>query len=438
MKRMAILLLALSLSALLLVGTFAATGKSYSVENVMAILRGLLYGNTTDEMDVNSDGAVTLADGVLALRYAVTQGWKLTKDFDTVISKSGTNWWDRGVQYPRLVELEDGTLLATFEQLNAGLVSGGPSYPIYRSANSGKSWTKITNVRDNATDMQSEWNPQLFVLSKPLGNYAAGTVLLAGCSIDADHTTKSAIRLYASTNGGAKFEAPITVAEGGGSDDGVWEPFLLQLDDGSLVCYYSDDTGTQHSQRIVYKVSSDGVNFSDAVEVVASKKQAERPGMPVVTRLGDGTYFMVYEVVNHASIDGNPVFYRTSTDGLDWGDKTSLGTAIASGSKALGSAPYCTWLPIGADDCGTLIVSGTFMRKGSSSTGTSYFVSTDKGATWSTVNHLISYDATLDHVGYSNCIVASADGRTVYAMNNPTDSSLNGKSKIVFAKATFK
>ena len=230
MKRNVKALLAVSIAVVLCISTvFAASTDSYLLTDVLQILNGLLSGNTTEEMDINSDGEVTLLDVLSALRYAVIADLTLTKEFDVVISKSGSNWWGRGVQYPRLVELSNGNLLATFEELNAGLVSGGPSYPIYSSTDKGKTWTKIASVRDNATDIQSEWNPQLFELSKALGNYAAGTVLLAGCSIDAAHSSKSAIRLYASTNGGKTFGAPITVAEGGGEGDGVWEPFYFSL-----------------------------------------------------------------------------------------------------------------------------------------------------------------------------------------------------------------
>ena len=146
---------------------------------------------------------------------------------------------------------------------------------------------------------------------------------------------------------------------------------------------------------------------------------------------------MVYEVVDHSALDGNPVFYRTSKDGLDRGDASNLGTALVStNGKALGSAPYCVWSPVG-DKCGTLIVSGTFMRKGASTTGTDYFISRDGGKTFETVAHLVPYDATVDHVGYSNCLAIAANGKVLYAMNNPEDTANGDNSKIVFAKAEW-
>ncbi len=427
-----------------MLNVFVSTEASdnYTVADALSVLRAVV--NDDSSHDVNFDGKTNFFDVLFIIRTMIENGvnWTLEMKNTTTVSVSGSKWWDLGVQYPRLIILENsskgqnGYLLATFEELNSGLVSGKPGYPIYRSTDNGQTWEKLTVVRDNSTQVQSEWNPHLLELSKPLGNYPAGTVLLAGCSVDAAHSKASAIRLYVSTNGGESFSYPISIAEGGGLDNGVWEPFLLQLDDGRLVCYYSDDGDDSHSQKIVYRVSSDGVNFSEAVEVVASDIKAERPGMPVVTRLGDGTYFMVYEVVDHKSISGNPVFYRTSPDGLDWGDVSKLGTALESKSgKALGSAPYCTWTPLGGKN-GTLIVSGTFMRRGTSSTGTDYFISTDSGKTFNTVSHLIPYDATVDHCGYSNCVVAL--GKYLYAINNPIDENNAGHSKIVFARAMWK
>ncbi len=361
----------------------------------------------------------------------------------TDISESGENWWDRGVQYGRLLVLkhssneENGTLLATHCELNAGLVDHAPGYPIYRSSDNGKTWDKITLVSDTLTGCNSEWHPFLFELEKQCGNYPAGTIILAACSIDPGHNKESHIRLYFSTDGGENFSQGVIVASAGGLENGVWEPFLLQLDDGRLVCYYSDDSDENYSQKIVYKTSSDGENWSDTVDVVATDIFAERPGMPVVTRLGDGSYFMVYEVVDKDGVSGNPVCYRRSPDGLDWGNPKDIGTEIINhnGKKALGSAPYCAWTPVGSEN-GTLVVSGTFMRMGESKTGTDLFISNDFGESWVTVPHIIPYTAD-DHVGYSNSFAFSADGRYMYAINNPQNPEKCEKSKMVFAVTDF-
>ncbi len=359
----------------------------------------------------------------------------------TDIAVSEDDWWDRGVQYGRILVLnnqadeKNNVLLATHCELNAGLTDHAPGYPIYRSSDNGKTWEIITCVTDTLTGANSEWNPTFLELEKPLGDYPAGTIILAACSVDPEHNKESHIRLYFSLDGGYTFDQGVVVASAGGLDNGVWEPNLIQLDDGSLVCFYSDDSDPKHSQKIVYKQSKDGINWGKAVEVVASEVFEERPGMPVVTRLSDGTYFMVYEVMNKADIDDVPVFCRYSKDGLRWGDSSYMGEEVTTpkGKKALGAAPYCAWTPIGGEN-GTLIVSGTHLRNGKSKTGSDYFISYDNGKTWETVPHLIPYTPD-DHIGYSNSFAFSKDGKTMYAINNPQRDDNPDKAKMVVAVA---
>lgn len=380
---------------------------------------------------------VVLCSGVLPVCAATT--FEIKHSVDIAVSED--NWWDRGVQYGRLLVLQNqsdeqsGVLLATHCELNAGLTDNAPGYPIYRSSDNGKTWELITRVTDTLTGTNSEWNPALFELSKPWGDYPAGTIILAACSVDPEHKKESHIRLYFSSDCGYTFDQGIVVASAGGLEEGVWEPFLIQLDDGSLVCYYSDDSDPECSQKIVYKHSKDGKNWGEVVDVVASEIPKERPGMPIVTRLSDGSYFMVYEIFDKADTEGNPIYFKRSTDGLDWGEASSIGEELLSknGKKALGSAPYCNWTPVGSEN-GTLIVSGTHMRKGESKTGSDYFISYDNGATWETVPHLIPYE-NADHVGYSNSFVFSKDGKTMYAINNPQRDDNPDKSKMVVTVA---
>ncbi len=418
--------------------------KRYEVKKYVrfffAVLIGAVCGTAlaacSDSVPRKTEDAVVDVHATAEVTEVLTEtSMYPVEEFTVEIASSEKNWWGCGVQYPRLIMLSSGTLLATFEQLTSGLEAQKPGYPIYRSEDGGSTWKRTAVVRETDRTMQSEWTPFLLELSKPLGGYPAGTVLLAGCSIDAAHSAKSAIRLYASEDGGRSFSDPITVASAGGLENGVWEPYLLQLDDGRLVCFYSDDSDDVCSQKIVYRISKDGVTFSEPVDVVASSVHTERPGMAVITRLGDGSYFMVYEVVNHRSGAVNPIMYRQSKDGLDWGAAEFIGNELASvDGKALGSAPYAAWTPIGGE-CGTLVVSGTFMRLGSSKTGTDLFISRDNGMTWTTAPHPIPYDASVTNVGYSNCVAFSPDGRIMYALNNPTKENNNGRSEIVFAAA---
>ncbi len=70
----------------------------------------------------------------------------------TDIAVSEDDWWDRGVQYGRILVLnnqpdeKDNVLVATHCELNAGLTDHTPGYPIYRSSDNGKSWETIPHI----------------------------------------------------------------------------------------------------------------------------------------------------------------------------------------------------------------------------------------------------------------------------------------------------
>ena len=387
--------------------------------------------------------AVVMTAGILIGTAAALSASPLRSS--VVRDKVPAGWWGSGVGYPRLLQLHNSTrgennvFLATFEEGKAGIGPGSPGYPIYRSADLGKTWSHITTVYDpvNTSSQQAEWQPFLYELPEDCGNLKKGTILLAGCSVDAAHSQHSCLQLYQSTDGGYSWSFLSTIAVGGGLETGVWEPFLLMVD-GELLCYYSDSTeNLAHSQKIVYRSSLDGRSWSHPVDVIASPKQSDRPGMPIITRMGDGRYFMVYELVNNETGNGNPICCKFSNDGKYWGDVASTGTILASGGKTLGSAPYCIWSPVGGS-CGTLFVGGTFMRSGQSQTGTDYFVSTDYGTSWSTTAYPIPYDPR--YAGYSSPMALSADGKLLFVLNNPTDPNgvtpaegRNARARIEFA-----
>ena len=364
--------------------------------------------------------------------YSVTDELKFKVDYMTEISPGTPGWWESGVEYSRIIELQysqsghNGVLLATFEELNGGQASEC-GYPIHISLDKGKTWKKQGFVSD-PRPLSAQWMPTLYELPQALGELPAGTILLAATSIGQGKTCNA---LYYSNDLGKTWEFYSSIAVGGnyGQGRGLYEPFMIMLDDGTLVCHYADETEKEdHSQRLVYKTTKDGKNWSEAVETVALKEKDYRPGMPVVTRLGDGRYFMVYELGNG---DGYPVYCRYSSNGLDWGNKEEHGILIESNGKSLGSAPYCAWSPYGGEK-GTLIVSGCYMYSGSSSTGTDYFVSNDYGKTWKTMPHPIPYNKNHGKMGYSNGFCFSKSGEYLYAVNNP-EGATTGFSKIMFA-----
>jgi hypothetical protein len=138
---------------------------------------------------------------------------------------------------------------------------------------------------------------------------------------------------------------------------GLWEPDFAVAKDGALVCYYSDETEAGHSQVLRQTRTYDGLHWQPAVDIVASKEQSDRPGMPVVTALPDKTYYMSYEICGKANACS--VFSRASKDGWNWGDATEMGERITSvDGQWFEHAPTNVWIKRKGSAAGTLYVIG--------------------------------------------------------------------------------
>ena len=151
----------------------------------------------------------------------------------------GQKYWGTGISYTRIIELQhsgehNGTLITTYECATSGLRKEKPGYNIHVSRDGGSGWEFVTTVRDQTPGLQSEFNPFLYELPQPVGDMPAGTLLLAGLSIDAAHDTSTVIQLYRSHDAGRTWALYTSVAEGSGIGAGIWEPWLMVLPDGRL------------------------------------------------------------------------------------------------------------------------------------------------------------------------------------------------------------
>ena len=131
--------------------------------------------------------------------------------------------------YARNLQLPNGDLLATWE--NYSPEPPAVYFPIYRSTDSGKTWSELSRVEDTANGLGLRYQPFLYYLEESIGSYEAGTILLAGSSIPTDLATTQ-IDLYASRDSGVTWEFVSHIAAGGEAlpNNGltpVWEPFLL-------------------------------------------------------------------------------------------------------------------------------------------------------------------------------------------------------------------
>ncbi|SCF10563.1 Ricin-type beta-trefoil lectin domain-containing protein [Micromonospora matsumotoense] len=303
-----------------------------------------------------------------------------------------------GTLYPRGIRLEhsgssNGTMLATFEQYT----NGKPVFPIYRSTDTGNSWTKISEVADTQNGWGMRWQPQLFELPTAIGNFPAGTILAAGDSVPSNRSGFK-IDMYASTNQGQTWTFVKNIVNGAGRP--VWEPFFL-VNGNKLIVYYSDERDSSHSQKLVHQVSTDGVNWGPVVDDVATSTRSDRPGMSTVAKLPNGNYVMTYEY--GGSPAGNlAVYYKISANPEAFGSVTGQVLRSTDGHTALWN-PYITWLPTGGSN-GTLVVSAQ--------STTDVFVNTQGGAAnaWTRVDSKVAG-------GYSRGMVPLADGHSLVVLS---------------------
>jgi hypothetical protein len=227
--------------------------------------------------------------------------------------------------YPRAIALDDGVILASIVSPQASGKLGGT---ILESRDGGVSFAIVGNV-DGDHAAGGLCCATLYQLPAALGGLPAGA-LLWSASVGGDAPgAPMAVPVFASTDRGRtwSFLSNVTVAGVPRSQGGLWEPEFSQLDDGSLVCHYSDETDPGHSQKLVARRSTDGVGWPELRETVAMPAFAARPGMPVVRRAPDGRFAMSFEI---CGVDGCATHLRFSDDGWSWGDPAATGLRPAT------------------------------------------------------------------------------------------------------------
>ena len=368
------------------------------------------------ELESRSDGSSTIAfdssycfvDGANGDMSVFSNLSVLTYELTSIIygpSKSNRNV---ELTYARILMLEhngdkNGTLLATAESLDEDC------YIIHQSTDGGENWEIISRVKAGSFGGVASWQPMIYELPVESCSMPSGTLLLAGCV----RNNTSNMCIWRSYDQGKTWEemSNVTASNGNG---GVWEPFLIcDEDTGNLVCFYSTENDSAHSQKLVCKVSKDGKKWGREIDVVASNTQHHRPGMITVTRLGNGQYFATYEMVG---LDGTN-YFKISDSLTEWDNPSDIGTQIRSSDGELSfGTPYCTWTKAGGSK-GTIIMSGKFGKDGKDC---GLFLSFNYGKSWTYLENPMHYtntEGTSAHrFGYSPCFYSASDG-TVYYVN---------------------
>lgn len=307
-----------------------------------------------------------------------------------------------GALYGRALRLQhsgsqNGTMLATFEQY----VKGTPSFPIFQSTDDGKTWEPISTVTDQVNGWGMRWQPELYELPQAIGNMPAGTILCAGNSIPSDYS-KSKLDLYKSTDHGKTWSFVSSIASGGQpkSENGytpVWEPFLM-VANNKLIVYYSDQRDPKYGQKIVHQTSTDGVNWGPLVDDVTSTLYFDRPGMPIVARMGNGNYIMTYESCGSENCE---VYYKIGPDPENFGS-VKRNSILAKDGTSPTSSSYVVWLPTGGPN-GTLVVSALSDEM--------LFLNTQNGeGLWTKIK-------SNTEKGYSRGLVPMPDGHSLFVIS---------------------
>lgn len=387
-----------------------------------------------------------------------------------------------GSLYPRVTRLEHagpgncsgksqsgrGPLLATFEFYPS--MSGGsePYFPVYRSTDGGRSWSKFSEIRDTSgKDWGLRYQPTLFELPQQVGPWPAGTVLAVGNSIpirddqsdvpegEIGELGETSLDLYASVDEGETWTYVSTVVTGGkavpyNGNSPVWEPELALDADGNLVCYFADErmgSDDDYNQLVAYKASEDGgQTWGDEEFVAAVPNETTCPGMPTVLKLANDTYMMTYEVVGPDYLFGE-VHVKTSPDGRDWGDPTDVGQLVstADGRRFI-NGPYITWTPRGGDD-GTILISGKQLvdenRELVEGNGEVLLANTnlDGSGDWTPVKAPLSFETESElggriFVGWTTPLLPSANGKHLLQMTSTA--STDELSEIRYARRPLK
>ncbi|MEU2680199.1 sialidase family protein [Streptomyces sp. NPDC007107] len=347
---------------------------------------------------------------------------------------TGTPLRDGTGLYPRAIRLAhngaaNGRVLASVVAFDGNNGIGA----IHESTDSGATFHEVGRVTDpESAAGQGLCCTTLFELPRQVGALRAGTLLWASSAGQDETDRRMALRIWRSDDIGASWSYLSSCAVAGGTG-GLWEPEFSVAADGALVCHYADETDPAHSQKLVAARSYDGVSWEGHHSTVASGWEPDRPGMPVVRQLPNGTYFMSYEICNPGGQYQCVVHYRTSADGWDWGDPTWLGIRPETADgQYFRAAPTIAWAPSpGGGSEGRILLVGQRLlnRDGTPAAGSGRTVLTNAQngeGPWSAITAPVTVpDPEVNYCqNYSSPLLPSEDGRQLLQIATDFDGTV--------------
>ncbi|CAN5475329.1 hypothetical protein BH11PSE11_BH11PSE11_21230 [soil metagenome] len=245
---------------------------------------------------------------------------------DAGVDSQGVRPGNFGSSYARMLKLSNGTWLATtmiYDNNGYKYSSGGGMrIQVFRSSDNARSWSLAGTIADPGRDLD---NPQMVQMPN-------GDVLLAARSIRWGESYR--LYTYRSNNLGSSWLWISTIDQNNGAagtmnGKGVYEPHMQLLANGNLAVFYANEKhvtqSPSYSQIISQRLSTNGgVTWGSEIYVVWTPgNSASRPGMPVIARMANGVYRLVYEVCGTQNCN---MFTKTSNDGQSWA--SGIGTQI--------------------------------------------------------------------------------------------------------------
>lgn len=261
--------------------------------------------------------------------------------------------------YPRALELTSGPDAGTIVVGVVSFVGSNGVAKIFHSTDQGTSFSPVGEIRDD--DARRELCcGTLYELPQAVGDLAAGTLVWSASAGQDARDRRMTLPLWVSSDAGRSWERYATIHTQPNTG-GLWEPEFAVTQDGRLAVYAADESQQPtHSQTLVMSLSQDGRTWSPPVNIVALDDSGQRPGMPTVRRLPDGSYLLSYEICA-SPLGSCRQFWRSSPDGVDWGDPAEAGNPLTSAEAThFRHAPTLAWYPDGTP-AGRLLTIGQML-----------------------------------------------------------------------------
>ncbi|OZM74366.1 hypothetical protein CFN78_04340 [Amycolatopsis antarctica] len=375
-------------------------------------------------------GALALLGQGLSPAAAEAPGPAADADAGGGAMATGTPLRNGNGLYPRLIRLQNsgeanGNLVASVVDFDP---NGGVG-AIYRSTDNGASFTEIGSIHDPGTPA-GYCCSTLFELPRQVGAMPAGTLLWTASVGQDAPDRRMTLPIWQSPDQGVtwKYLSTCRTAENTG---GIWEPELAVNNQGDLICHYADETDPAHSQQLRESFSADGLTWSAPFPTVAPPNGDLRPGMANVRQLGDGSYYMSYEICATGNQYDCATHFRTSADGADWGPPSDEGPRIFSDTGQY----YTHAQTLARIDNGTgptrLAMVGQQLRDGNgeiaAGSGNTVMINDNGGAgPWRSIPAPVSVPSPPNAPcpNYSSTLASTADGATLVEIATDLDGPL--------------